>query len=71
MAPNVGDRFISLDGERDDDDGVERLTPPGSIGTVMNVYEEFGGADLLFDNGAWVVPFFHELSNTTQYRKVD
>jgi hypothetical protein len=80
MAPPVhplarGTKVVTLQGETDfDNEGEERVTPPGSVGRITGIANERDNGDpgfcydLEFDDGSWFTRDDFELDDATRYR---
>ena len=82
MAPPVhplarGTKVVTLQGESDfDNEGEDRITPPGSVGRITGIAKERDNGDpgfcydLEFDDGSWFTRDDFELDDATRYRVV-
>lgn len=70
-----GTRVVTLQGELDhDSDDEERVTPPGTVGSITGIANERENGDegycydLEFPNGAWFTRDDFELDDASRYR---
>lgn len=72
-----GTRIITLLGEVDmDNEDEERVTVPGSVGTISGTANEHDDGspgyryDVIFENQAWIILDDHEIDDPKRYRLV-
>jgi len=82
MVPPVhplarGTKVVTLQGETEfDNEGEERVTPPGGVGRITGIANERDNGDpgfcydLEFDGGQWVTRDDFELDDATRYRVI-